>query len=228
MINKFKDKLFWIVPILALIIISLFSFYLNPQIGISVLITSIGIIFTTIWLYILLPQRENRKWKFVEKEVRNELSSTIRNLFDVSIGYFEGGTISIIYEVKQGVNEEAIWENARLEKLKEFSKKDNLALSDIGKLILKKGNPATFVRYKQDLGEIERKYFKFMKPEEIISLITIQKLLTYLINITNSTQVKIFKSPEKYYEENLCKYALELYKEIFHFHTNFIKLYPKN
>ena len=217
--------MFWIIPIIFLIIASFITLYINLQVGISVLITSIGIIFTTIWLYILLPQRENRRWKFVEKEVKNELSSTIRNLFEVTLGYFKEGTIAIKYEVKEGVDEEKIWENARLEKLKEFSKKDRLEISEIGKIILKNGNSATFARYKKDLGDIENKYFKFMKPQEILSLIKIQKLLTYLINITNSTQIKIFRSSDKYYEENLCRYSLDLYKEIFHFHVNFIKLF---
>lgn len=225
--NKTNDMLFWILPPLALIIISIITIYLNLQIGISVLITSIGIIFTTLWLYILLPLRENRKWKIVENEVRNELSSTIRNLFDVTIGYFKGGIISLVSEVREGIDEEALWENARLEKLKEFSSKDTLEIYSAGKLILEKGNSATFIRYKQDIGEIERKYFKFMKPTEILSLIKIQKLLTYMIHITNATQVKLLRIPDRFYEENLCKYGLELYKEILYFHNNFIKLFPK-
>jgi hypothetical protein len=216
--------LFWILPIIILILASILSLYLNFQIGISVLITALGIIFTTVWLYILLPVRENRKWKLVEKEVRKELSATVRNLFDVSIGYFKGGTISLVYEVREGIDEEALWENARLSKLKEFSNKD-LEISSTGKLILEKGNPSAFIRYKQDIGEIERKYSKFMKPEEILSLIKIQKLLTYLINIVNSSQMKVFRSPDKFYEDNLCKYGLELYREILHFHTKFIKLF---
>ena len=225
--EKLTERLFWIVPIVVLIIINVWVYFIHGDLFFSILISSISILFTTLWLYVLLPLKERLKWQLVEKEIKKELVIELRALFDVTIGYFKGGVISLSYEVKEGLDEEKIWENARLEKFKEFSNKKELEISNVGKAFLKAGNPAVYVRYRKDISNIENKYFKFMKPLEILSLIKIQKLLTYLINITNSTKVKVFKFSEEHYEKNLCKYSLELYKEIFHFHKNFINLFNK-
>jgi len=211
--------LFWIIPILILLVISLFVFFINLQIGLSVLITVFGIIFTTIWLYILLPMREKKSWKIVENEVKKRLADDLKNLFLVTIGSFGDGVIS----GTANYNEEINWEKAELNKLKEVSNREKLVINAVGKARLKAGNPAVYDRYKENISQIEDKYFKFMKPGEILSLIKIQKDLTYLSNIVKFFNLGVYSVESN--EKDFAEYSLSLYKEIYYFHEKFTKLF---
>jgi hypothetical protein len=171
--------------------------------------------------------REKKNWVTVEREVILELKSEIRSLYDIFLGYFEKGFISISYEMKEGIDEEEVWESEKLKKLREFDNKKNINMSKMGQTILEKHEPLTLLRYKTSISNIENKYFKFLKPKEVMSIIKIQKLLTYLVNISNSAKVKheLFKLPKEHHEKNFCKYGLELFKEINYFDKNIINLF---
>ncbi len=218
---------FWIIPLLILIVISGLSFLISNNFGVSVSITTFGILFTTIWLYVLLPLKEKRQWEFVEKEVRKQLREEVRSLSDIFTGYFEGGIISLSYEMSEGIDEEKLWENARCEKLKEFAEKEELKMSKMGKVILHKNDPKTLIRYRKDLSNIENKYFKFLKPKEVLSLIKIQKLLTYLINISNSAKINhsLLSFSKEHYEKSFLEYGLRLFQEINYFNKRILNLF---
>jgi hypothetical protein len=222
---KKNEIFFWVIPIGILLIISLISFIFSRDIGIAMLTTSIGIIFTTIWLNILLPRRENKQWEIVKNEVRKDLKTEVKALFEVTIGYFKGSSVGGVFPKDE--DEEKVWERYKLEKLEEFSKKENLDVSSLGTWLLEKGTPSVYSRYKEEISTIESKYFKFLKPEEVLSLIKIQKILTYLIRIVDAAKIKnsFFPHTKEYNEQNLSKYSIDLYKEILNFHNNSISLF---
>lgn len=199
-----QEFVFWSIPILILSYLVFLSFNHSQRAGTTALTTAGSIIFTTIWLYALFPLKEKRKWKYVELEIKHELGSMIRSLFDVTSIYFS--------EPSKNSNLENNTKEVYKKKIREMAKSEKLKLNSLGKRSLFKKKPIAIRKRRLEFSSFELKYFRFMNHSELYQVIKIQRLLFKLENIMNRSVSESFTIPKKKFDRRFVSITRKIYE----------------
>ena len=180
-----SEKSYWVL------LISLFTgfsllvmFVLIPysvveyNLGVNLFTSSVFMVMTIVFLTWMINLQEKKKWKRVESMVCREIGVALEHIFRSMVPYYENGMIDwfLFNRLKSGASEAFVRHLDGL--LKGDRKLDKTTL----RLFLEnpKLREREFLDFGSKLGEIETKYFKFLKPEIVESLIKIEKTLSNL------------------------------------------------
>ncbi|MFB6246054.1 MAG: hypothetical protein ABEI74_00470 [Candidatus Pacearchaeota archaeon] len=199
-----QEFVFWSIPILILTSLVLLSFSHSQRTGTTALTTAGSIIFTTVWLYALFPLKEKRKWEYVEFEIKRELGSMIRSLFDVTSIYFS--------EPSKTKKQESNTQEVYKQKVRDMAKAEKLRLNSLGKKSLFKKKPTAIRKRRFEFSSFELKYFRFMNHSELYQVIKIQRLLFKLENIMNRSVSESFTIPKKKFDRRFASITHKIYQ----------------
>jgi hypothetical protein len=138
-------------------------------------------IMTVIFLSWLIGLRERNKWRSVESMVLDEIGRALEHIFRSITPYY-----------RNGLNDWFLFSRLHLATTKVFPEhmhkliKGEIPIeTSMLQLLLEKPDlrKQEFFQFGDRLSEIEIKYFRFLKPEIVVSLIKIEKELYYLENI---------------------------------------------
>ena len=150
--------------------------------AVNLLTSSIFTVLTIVFLTWIFNLRQEQKWKKVQSAVYRQIGTALEHIFRSMMLHYENGLIDWHLLNRLKPESEKAFEEQLSILLKGEKKLDKEGLEIILQPELRERE---FLQFSYKLSEIESKYFQFLEPEIIESLIQIQQEFSHLENICN-------------------------------------------
>lgn len=225
-------KSYWIILILGLSIFNVFNWIwiwpIAPEIGVNLFTDTIFMIVSIIFLTWIIELQERTNWKKVKSIVLNEIGTVLSHIFRSMVLYYENGMIDWFRFIRLSSTagtEFSLYLDKLLNK--------EIAI-DHEKIKWLMNEPYLmehhFLVFADRLNNIESKYFKFLSPEIIGSIIKIQKNIFYLNFFRNTYDLKkkVINTKEKALKTiKEGRSGLDKFENLLELFTNFIEEYTE-
>lgn len=212
--------IYYILCIILMIIFLIFIIWLMRtsyrDMANNLFAEAIGIIITIVLLIIFVDIKEQWKWNNVKHLVYDALGSEIydiytdiSNLCDIETALFVGDE-----------DHDLAYERTLYKDLNKLIIKDNIIFTDSGKkILLNYGYGELFIHRKDRLKELELKYFKFLEPSIIKSLMVIQqKLYSVDLNMKIKRRGGMWFENDEGFFDLIKSRLVDIFKEIHSLH----------
>lgn len=155
---------------------------LEYNLGVNLFTSSIFMVLTIVFLYVLLNAREESEWKAVKDYVKMGIQEELGALFNEMLNYVENG-LAIKFSLMSSQDRKTANETAlsELQKLKD-AKELKLLEKELAILLGRESELKAFSEISKNLNEVQIKYSRFLLPQLVLSLMKIRdsiRLLEY-------------------------------------------------
>ena len=183
-----SERHYWIILVASFVVFAaLIWFVLIPHsvieynLGVNLFTSSVFMVMTIIFLSLMINLHERKKWKKVEAIVLGEIGTALEHIFRSMVPYYKNGFADWrrFSRLRPGSSE------AFSEHLGKLLRGEIRIEREVISLLLEnpKLREREFMQFSHRLSEIETKYFRFLRPEIVLSIIKIEKSLSDLEGI---------------------------------------------